>query len=90
MKTVLIFIGLKITEVSALIFVPYLFGRLYVFFEYCPVRQLEGLLGFWLMGFVLVMFLFLMGGIVFITLPAIFKAIFKANWEWAKTLKKKL
>ena len=81
MKKVIIFIGLKVLEVSAIVFGPYLLGSLLVQWPwYYKALQCTGesrwLIGLW--------FIFML--VAFIIIIGLLTVAVAANWEWAKKI----
>ena len=81
MKRVFVFIGLKVVELSAIVFGPYFLGMLiskwtwfYLVMEYKGEP-------YWLMGFVSL--IMLVGTLAIIVLIALFCV---GNWKWAKKI----
>jgi len=86
MKNIAIFTSLKIAEISAIIFIPYLLGVLdknTVQWPYSEWQEPLSIFGIWFNGFFYILSL---GG-VFMGIVLIVVAI-KANWELAKKLNK--
>ena len=83
MKRIAIFVGLKIAEISAIIFIPYFIGVLdkntvrWAFFDW----KVMSVFDLWMAGFQY--FAALLMGIAAIGL--IYLAVY-ANWQWAKKL----
>ena len=81
MKRICVFIGLKIAEISGIIFIPYLIGRLvskwgwYVNFMNCEGEP------YWAIGLItIIMIAFL------IVLSILVGIVIHANWKWAKSI----
>ena len=74
MKKVILFLGLKVAEISAIVFIPYYTGVGLV-----AVGLPKGDTPFWLIGFAALLI------VPFFTLLVYFflGGILKSNWEWA-------
>ena len=82
---VLVFLGLKVVEISALVFVPWLFG----FVFYAVTDEPAG--GFWLQcGAGAAAILFIAAGLIIIgLLGVIISGIIKANLKWSRVMVEK-
>lgn len=84
MKRVLYFIGLKVAEVSAVVFIPYFLGMLLMKWKwYVTFMEVEGV-PLWIVG---------IGSIImWIGLPVVIVVVLvvfiMGNWEWAQKLSK--
>ena len=74
MKKVILFLGLKVAEISAIVFIPYYTGVGLV-----AVGLPKGDTPFWLIGFAALLMVSLSAVFVYFYLGA----ILKSNWEWA-------
>ena len=78
---ILLFLALKLAEISAIVFIPYWIGRL----SYKIPFVIEAFKGvpFWFLG----NFVFLVStialGIIYIIVSEILPIICRANWNWA-------
>lgn len=73
---ILIFVGLKVVEISALVFIPYGIGLLIK--KYSSILDKEPIFMVWLLGLVASV---MAAGVVILGV-----ALFLANWKWAGKL----
>lgn len=82
MKRVLCFIGLKVAEISAVVFIPYFLGMLFLKWEwYVGFMELEGA-PLWLVGFLSI----LIGIIAPVTIVVLLVIFIMGNWNLAGKL----
>ena len=74
MKKVILFLGLKVAEISAIVFIPYYTGVGLV-----AVGLPKENTPFWLIGFAALMLVSLFTLLVYF----VFGAMLKSNWKWA-------
>jgi hypothetical protein len=77
METVLVFVGLKVAEILAFIFIPYFLGKglikipkMYEFWNE-PKEKMP----IWILGSLFLLVIFLFGSLIAI--------MFELNWQWA-------
>ena len=75
---ILLFLGLKVTEISVIIFIPYWLGRLMHKIPFFTVSKMPC----WITGFFGIIMLIVAFGIVFIIIVEILPTICRANWRW--------
>ena len=81
MKRVFVFIGLKVAELSAIVFGPYFLGMLISKWPWlCSVMRLDEM-PYWIAGFMFILILFM----VFF-LAALVAIFCDKNWELAKKI----
>lgn len=89
MKRASIFIGLKLTEITAVIFIPYLLGQLvekwpwyYNYMEFSTVP-------YWIAGLITIILVFgvVLGVVLAVWLLAL---IFRSNWDLSKKIENKI
>lgn len=80
----ILFIGLTLTEILAIVFIPHWVGRLLYKIPFWK----EGLSGasFWFIGIAGIMYLILMLGIVCLIVTEILPFICRINWRWTKKI----
>lgn len=77
MKRVLVFLGLKIAEISAVVFIPHYLGRAFIAVTGLPPDSAP----FWIVGWIPILTVFL-----FVLTCAAIPEIISANWRWSKDI----
>lgn len=82
---ILLFIGLKLAEILAIVFMPYWLGRLI-----CKIPYIgEAGIPYWIAGFLGIIMLFAVLMITFCTITEVLPIICRANWNWAGRILRK-
>lgn len=82
MKQITIFIGLKIAEISSIVFIPYFIGVLdkntvqWTFYDFGNV-----VFDLWVAGF-----MYLISLVIIACLVVLSYAVIQVNWKWAKKI----
>ena len=85
MKRIIIFIGLKIAELSILVFIPFGLGMVAHKYNLAFSEASTNLLGIWFTGFANIVFFAIMPLGILIVLGL----IISLNWDWAGKLSKR-
>ena len=83
MKTVLIFIILKIAEIGGIVFIPYWLGLLWS--KIIPGAEVSKF-GTWFVGFLFTLLSVVIGFGIFVFCVEIVPLFFASNWQLAKEL----
>ena len=88
---ILVFILLKLLELSVVIFLPYFAGKLFArFYMFDPFYKCDGLVGRWFNGFIGIALLLAAIAticvIIFVAVPDLARGLWSLNWEWTYKL----
>ena len=84
---ILLFLGLKLAEISTIVFIPYWLGKL--LFKIPFVKGTFNGVPLWFLGNFGIVVLFAILGITYMILKEILPFICRVNWNWAGEILKK-